>query len=94
MSEMDRIEKQVTLRAPVSRVWKAIADAREFGKWFGLTLNGDFVAGRTITGTWPNQFSEEMIVEAQKRAGLEPHKLKFPGPNAVFCTVEKIEPER
>jgi hypothetical protein len=29
----DRIEKEVTLRAPVSRVWKAITDAAEFGRW-------------------------------------------------------------
>ena len=42
MSSTDKIEKQVTLRAPVSRVWRAIADASEFGRWFGFTLEGDF----------------------------------------------------
>ena len=94
MSGTDRIEKQVTLRAPVPRVWQAIADAREFGKWFGVDLHGEFAPGRTITGTWPDRFTEEMIVEAQKRAGLEPSKVKFPGPKAWFCTVERIEPER
>jgi uncharacterized protein YndB with AHSA1/START domain len=94
MSSTDRIEKQVTLRAPVARVWKAIADAHEFGQWFGLELDGEFEAGRTITGTWRGGFTEEMIVEAQKRAGLTPSKVKLPGPHAVFCTVERIEPER
>ena len=93
MSGTDKIEKQVTLRAPVARVWKAIADAREFGKWFGVALNGEFAPGRTITGTWPDHFTEEMIVGAQKKAGLPQHKVRFPGPNAVFCTVERIEPE-
>src|SRR5215468_898429 len=28
----DRIEKRVTLRAPVARVWKAIMDSKEFGR--------------------------------------------------------------
>jgi uncharacterized protein YndB with AHSA1/START domain len=94
MSDTDRIEKQVTLKAPVARVWKALTDAREFGKWFGVELDGEFAAGRTITGTWRGEIPEDMIVEAQKRAGLKPSKVKFPGPHTVFCTVERIEPER
>jgi hypothetical protein len=32
MASYDLVEKQVTLRAPVSRVWQAIANAQEFGK--------------------------------------------------------------
>ena len=94
MSDTDRIQKQVTLRAPVARVWRAITDARDFGKWFGVELDGEFAAGRTITGTWRGEFPEEMIIEAQKRAGLRPSQVKFPGPHTVFCTVERIEPER
>ena len=91
----DRIEKQVTLRAPVSRVWRAIADAREFGRWFGVELAGAFAPGQTITGTWDeSKVDEGAIMEHQKRLGLVPSKLKLPGPNAVFCTVERIEPER
>ncbi len=35
----DRIEK-VILRAPRSRVWRAIANAEEFGTWFGVKLDG------------------------------------------------------
>lgn len=38
MTTTDKIEKQVTLKAPVSRVWRAIASAEEFGRWFGFTL--------------------------------------------------------
>jgi uncharacterized protein YndB with AHSA1/START domain len=90
----DRIEKQVILRAPVTRVWRAITDAREFGQWFGVDLDGEFAVGRTITGTWRGGFTEEMILEAQKRAGVTPSKVKFPGPHTAFCTVERIEPER
>ena len=44
----DRIEKHVVLRAPRSRVWRAIADAAEFGSWFRMQLDGAFVAGKTV----------------------------------------------
>jgi uncharacterized protein YndB with AHSA1/START domain len=91
----DRIEKQITLRAPVSRVWRAISDAQEFGRWFGVKLDGAFAAGKTITGTFDEGAADEgAIIEYQKRLGLVPSKLKLPGPNAVFGTVERIEPER
>jgi uncharacterized protein YndB with AHSA1/START domain len=94
MSSTDRIEKQVTLRAPVSRVWRAIADADEFGRWFGFTLEGPFVEGRTIRGTFDGTLNEAGIVEYQKRVGVQPSKVKLPDKNAVFCTVERVEPER
>jgi len=51
----DRIEKQILLRAPQARVWRAATDAREFGEWFRVKLDGPFVPGRRITGhiTYP-----------------------------------------
>jgi len=58
----DRIEKRVVLRAPRSRVWRAIADAKEFGTWFRLTLDGPFVAGTTVRGRHDN-FKVEMRIE-------------------------------
>jgi uncharacterized protein YndB with AHSA1/START domain len=94
METNDRIEKQVTLRAPVSRVWRAIADAQEFGSWFGFKLDGGFAPGETIRGTFTGAFDEAAIVEAQKKMGLRPSKLKLPGENFVFGTVDRIEPER
>ena len=94
MSSTDRIEKRVSLRAPVSRVWRAIADAREFGRWFGFALEGDFEPGRRMKGTFNGTLDEAAIVEHQKSLGLQPSKVKLPGENAVFCTVERIEPER
>jgi uncharacterized protein YndB with AHSA1/START domain len=47
---MDHIEKRVTLRAPLDRVWRAISDSQQFGAWFGCELDGPFVAGQRITG--------------------------------------------
>jgi len=94
MTSTDRIEKQLTLRAPVSRVWKAIADAKEFGSWFGFQIEGEFVAGKTIRGTFNGPFDEGALVEHQKSLGIKPSKIKLPPPNSVFCTVERVEPER
>lgn len=47
----NRIEKTVTLRAPRSRVWQAIADARQFGTWFRVTFDTAFTEGATVRGT-------------------------------------------
>jgi uncharacterized protein YndB with AHSA1/START domain len=33
MTSTDRIEKTILLRAPRSRVWRALTDAWEFGAW-------------------------------------------------------------
>src|SRR5262245_37202944 len=58
MSSSDRIQKQVILRAPVARVWRAIADAKEFGSWFGFTLEGPFLEGQTVKGTFDGKLDE------------------------------------
>lgn len=50
MTETDKIEKSVVLRAPRSRVWRAIADSREFGEWFKVVFTDKFAEGKTITG--------------------------------------------
>jgi uncharacterized protein YndB with AHSA1/START domain len=51
----DRIEKTIELRAPISRVWRALTDYQEFGKWFGVRLEGPFVPGQIARGqiTYP-----------------------------------------
>jgi uncharacterized protein YndB with AHSA1/START domain len=63
----DRIEKRVVLRAPRSRVWRAITNAEEFGTWFGMKLEGPFAQGRAVRGkiTIPryDHLTLEMLVE-------------------------------
>jgi uncharacterized protein YndB with AHSA1/START domain len=44
----DRIEKKIHLRAPRSRVWRAVTDAGEFGTWFQAELKGTFAPGARI----------------------------------------------
>ena len=63
----DRIEKTIVLRAPRSRVWRALAQADEFGAWFGVALEGTFAPGARLTGriTTPGhkQLTMEIMVE-------------------------------
>ena len=51
----DRIEKSTFVRAPIDKVWHALADHREFGTWFKVDLDQPFVAGERSTGkmTYP-----------------------------------------
>jgi uncharacterized protein YndB with AHSA1/START domain len=80
----DRIEKKVLLRAPLNRVWRAIADSHEFGTWFGLKFDGPFVQGATLRG---------VIVPSTVNAEIT--RVERPHEGVVFdITIEKIEPER
>lgn len=51
----DRIEKTIEIKAPVSRVWRALTDYREFGTGFRVRLDGPFVPGQVARGqiTYP-----------------------------------------
>jgi uncharacterized protein YndB with AHSA1/START domain len=51
----DRIEKTIEIAAPISRVWQALTDHRQFGEWFRVKLDGPFLPGQLSTGfiTWP-----------------------------------------
>jgi len=46
----DAIENQIFLRAPRARVWRAITDAREFGTWFGVSLDDPIEVGKRVSG--------------------------------------------
>jgi uncharacterized protein YndB with AHSA1/START domain len=69
-----RIEKKIELRAPVSRVWRALTDYREFGEWFRVQLNSPFVAGEVTRGqiTFPGYEHVRFEAVVQK---LEPETL-------------------
>lgn len=50
-SSTDRVERSTLINAPVSRVWRALTNAEEFGGWFGVALKGkSFVAGQQVQG--------------------------------------------
>ena len=70
----DRIEKRIELKAPVSRVWRALTDHREFGAWFRVKLDGPFVPGEVSRGhiTYPGYEHLKWEVLVQK---MEPERL-------------------
>ncbi len=70
----DRIEKQIELKAPVSRVWRALTEYREFGEWFRVKLDGPFVPGQVSRGhiTYPGD--EHVRWEAVVQT-MEPERL-------------------
>lgn len=70
----DRIEKRIELKAPVSRVWRALTDYREFGEWFGVKLDGPFVVGDVSRGhmTYPGYEHVKWESVVQK---MEPERL-------------------
>jgi uncharacterized protein YndB with AHSA1/START domain len=74
MSNTDRIEKSIELKAPVSRVWRALTDHREFGTWFRVKLDGPFVPGEVSRGqiTYPGYEHIRWEAVVQK---MEPERL-------------------
>ena len=72
-SETDRLEKKVVLRAPRSRVWRAIADAKEFGAWFGVKVEGSFVEGKTVLGKITTPGYDHLTLEVAIER-IEPEK--------------------
>ena len=70
----DRIEKRMELAAPVSRVWRALTDYREFGEWFRVKLDGPFVAGQVSRGPITHPGYEHVIWEAVVQK-MEPERL-------------------
>lgn len=62
-SQTDRIERQIEIEAPPARVWRALADYREFGQWFRVNLDGPFVPGKLARGriTYPGY--EHLVME-------------------------------
>ena len=50
-SATDRIERSIHIKAPRSRVWRALSNAQEYGKWFGANLEGQtFAPGQHVQG--------------------------------------------
>ena len=74
MSPTDRIEKTIVLKAPRSRVWRALTDHEEFGRWFRVNLESPFREGATVRGqvTYPGYEHVTMEVVVER---IEPERL-------------------
>ncbi len=78
----NRIEKHIVLRAPLARVWSALSDSRQFGKWFGASFDGPFIPGSELTGRIVLTSVDPEVAKLQK-----PHEGK-----TFMLYVERIEP--
>lgn len=72
-----RIEKQIELSAPVSRVWRALTDFREFGEWFLVRLTGPFKPGETTRGQITHPSYEHVTMEVVVQAMDPEHYFSF-----------------
>lgn len=59
----DRIEKDMLLRAPRTRVWRALTDTGEFNAWFGVALEGPFAVGAKTRGKITMKGLEQVMLE-------------------------------
>lgn len=68
------IRKQITLRAPRARVWRALTRPEEFGAWFGAKLTGEFAPGQVVRGkiTTPGYDHLTMELDVER---VEPETL-------------------
>src|SRR5690606_13495590 len=84
MTGANTIVKQVVLKAPLERVWQAIADSERFGHWFGAEVDGAFAPGARL--------------QAKIRpTRVNPEIAKFQAPYegvAFVLLVERVEPMR
>lgn len=80
----DRIEKKVLLRAPLARVWSALVDSEQFGRWFGVRFDGPFLPGEPIRGVLVGtEVNAEVAAIQKQHAGLD-----------FNITIDRVEPER
>jgi uncharacterized protein YndB with AHSA1/START domain len=80
----DRIVKQAVLPAPLARVWRAVSQSAEFGRWFGMAIDGEFVPGATLQARMvPTEVDAEVAAQQKAHEGL-----------AVQLYVEQVEPMR
>jgi len=79
----NEIRKEVVLKAPQRRVWKALSNADAFGAWFGVRFDGPFVAGQKITGKITPTEVDPEVAKMQK-----PYEGK-----AFEFVIDRIDPE-
>ncbi len=62
----DRVEKTVLLKAPLERVWRAISDSEEFGRWFGVRFDGPFIAGTPVRAVITPTIVDDEVAKSQE----------------------------
>jgi len=74
----DRIEKEIVLRAPRARVWRALASAEQFGAWFGARFEGPpFAPGARLVGHVTSKGYEHWTFELNVERMEPEHLLSY-----------------
>jgi uncharacterized protein YndB with AHSA1/START domain len=59
----DRIVKTTLLKAPRSKVWRALTDPAAFSSWFGCDLRQPFVPGARVRGPITHPGYEHLMMD-------------------------------
>lgn len=89
----DRIEKRIELNAPISRVWRALTDYREFGEWFRVKLDGPFLVGQVSRGYITHPGYEHVKWEAVIHKMEHERLFSFTWPHAKCLDKENYSPD-
>lgn len=84
VTSVGRIHKEVVLRAPIQRVWEAISDSEQFGRWFGARFEGPFRAGTRVKGEIAKTEMDPEVASYQEPYAGQPFEL----------LVERVDPPR
>jgi uncharacterized protein YndB with AHSA1/START domain len=69
---MDRIEREVTVKAPIDRVWTVLTEPEHIAQWFGDSASGDPRTGELVLG-WKEYGDFVVLVERYE----PPHAFSF-----------------
>ena len=98
------ISREIQINAEPHAVWAALTDAKEFGAWFQVALDGPFVIGETTTGKMTYPGSEGIPWVSVTEMLDAPKRFLFrwpdcppgedPGPDTHWLTVDfNLQPQ-
>lgn len=70
----DRVEKRLVMRAPRTRVWRAITTPAEFAEWFRIRLDGAFAEGATVRGDVTHSNGTHVCTVEMRIERIEPER--------------------
>jgi uncharacterized protein YndB with AHSA1/START domain len=73
----DALEKEIVVRAPRAKVWKALTDSQEFGTWFNAVLDDPFVPNQPARGRITHPGYEHLKIEMQVERIEPEHHFSF-----------------
>src|SRR5688572_28291847 len=59
----NQIQKTIVIKAPRKKVWQALSDSKEFGKWFGANIQDSFKPGAPARGKITTKGYEHVNME-------------------------------